>query len=246
MSETVSPKSGSNIPTIGAFFTSTFSCLPSSCENNKGLIADTIFVCWNGTDVSTDIQNLGDGYYFISLHPIFVRQNDPPILLNLSVILSGYEEKYMEFNISVKECDIPNPLLLKLNEHNYSEQEFNFTIIIQDQLGQFIDFATIQAWWNGTDVSADILNLGSGLYFIRVDPITIAPGEEPILLKIMVTADGYDSAILETHIAVDPDLIAKETLEPPPPMIPGYNVILLIALIGVTFIFIYKFKKLIK
>jgi len=54
------------------------------------------------------------------------------------------------------------------------------------------------------------LSLGSGLYFVSLDPITIASGEDPILLRMVISASGYEIKQFETYLAVDPDTLEKE------------------------------------
>ena len=70
-------------------------------------------------------------------------------------------------------------------------------------------------WWNGINVSANFQNLGDGIYFISLGPITVAPGEDPILLKMAISASGYEDKDFETYIAVDPDTLEKGPAEFP-------------------------------
>jgi len=78
---------------------------------------------------------------------------------------------------------------------------------------KFGDFADVQIWWDGIEVSSDVQNLGDGLYFISLDPITVVPGEDPIILQISAYATGYDGKYFETAISVDPETLQKETPE---------------------------------
>jgi len=90
---------------------------------------------------------------------------------------------------------------------------FNLTFYIYNETGDGIDFADIQLWWDGTDVSSDVQNLGNGLYFISLEPITVIPGQDPIVLQIIAYATGYDGKYFETAISVDPETLQKDTTE---------------------------------
>ncbi|MFX1495848.1 MAG: hypothetical protein ACFFBZ_16310, partial [Promethearchaeota archaeon] len=104
---------------------------------------------------------------------------------------------------------IKNYLYVEITESLFSENEFNLTFYITNATGYGIDPAMIQMWWDGTDVSTDIQNLGNGLYFVSLEPITIPPGEDPILLNITISALGYEDEYFETYIGVDPEVIFK-------------------------------------
>ncbi len=111
--------------------------------------------------------------------------------------------------------DIPDYLLyVEISDHSYSLERFNLTFFVFDETGQGINSVTIQMWWNGIDVSDNIIDLGNGFYFVSLDPITVAPGEDPILLKMVISADGYEDKYFETHIAVDPDTLNKDGGKP--------------------------------
>ncbi|MFX1479263.1 MAG: hypothetical protein ACFFCI_14105 [Promethearchaeota archaeon] len=94
-------------------------------------------------------------------------------------------------------------------DQSFSLDEFNFTIFVYNELGDGIDFASIQMWWNSIDVSTDVINLGNGFYFISLEPITVASEEDPILLNMIISADGYEDKHFETYLAVDPDTLSK-------------------------------------
>ncbi|MFX1376080.1 MAG: nitrous oxide reductase family maturation protein NosD [Promethearchaeota archaeon] len=102
-------------------------------------------------------------------------------------------------------------LYVEISEHSYSLEHFNLTFFVFDETIQGTDSATIQMWWNGVDVSDSVINLGNGFYFVSLEPITVAPGENPILLSIIISADGYQDKFFETYIAVDPDTLIKDT-----------------------------------
>jgi len=98
---------------------------------------------------------------------------------------------------------------IEIRAQLFLKEEFNITFYIHNETGEEIDFAIIQIWWDGTDVSTDIQNLGSGLYFISLDPITVAPGHDPILLNMTISAIRYEEKYFETYLAIDPATLQK-------------------------------------
>jgi len=99
---------------------------------------------------------------------------------------------------------------VEITEHSYLLEQFNLTFFIFNETGQGIDFATINMWWNENDISDDVQNLGKGLYFVSLEPITVMPGEDPILLKMVISASGYEDKAFKTYLAIDPDTLEKE------------------------------------
>ncbi len=172
---------------------------------NIGIPFASIQMWWNGVEVSTSIQNLGGGLYFVSLEPITVAPGQDPILLNMSIFATGYPDKYFETYIAVE----PYILLIEITETFYSLEYFNLTFFVCDEAEQEVDSAVIQMWWNGVDVSGSVINLGNGFYLVSLEPITVAPGEDPILLNMTISAIGYEDKYFETYIAVDPDSLSK-------------------------------------
>jgi parallel beta-helix repeat protein len=93
-------------------------------------------------------------------------------------------------------------------EHFYSKSYFNFTFYLFDIINpsQGIEWADILSWimwWNRTDVSGNIIPMGSGYYSISLEPIFISPGENPILLNMSILAKGYEECYYETYISVE-------------------------------------------
>ena len=131
-------------------------------------------------------------------------------------------------------------LFVEIFDQVFSTEDFNITFYVYNGINESIDFAVIQMWWNGTEVSTSIQNLGGGLYSVSLEPITVEPGEDPILLNMSVFATGYPDKYFEIYIAVDPDVIDKTIPKKKEPIIPGYSIILLIGLISVLSIFIIK------
>jgi hypothetical protein len=173
-------------------------------EFEDGIDSGTIQIWWNGNDVSSSVQNLGSGLYFIMLDPITVAIGEDPILLNMTISADGYLDKYYETFISVQPWNSSNLLFVDIIDCSFSTEEFNITFIVFNESGQAVNLTTIQLWWNGNDVSLSIQNLGSGLYFIMLNPITVAIGEDPILLNMTISADGYLDKYYETFISVQP------------------------------------------
>jgi parallel beta-helix repeat protein len=116
-------------------------------------------------------------------------------------------------------CVIPPPFLdMNIIEQSFSIQVFNLTFFIHNCRDEGIPFAKIQMWWNGENVSDDIISLPGGLYFVSLTAIPVAPGENGILLNMTILATGYNDKYFEIYLAVDPELIDKtpETGPSPP------------------------------
>ncbi len=107
--------------------------------------------------------------------------------------------------------NVPYHLLyVEIIDQSFSKDEFNITFYIFDENAQGITPNIIQMWWNGTDVSDDVQNLGNGYFFVSLNPITVGPGDDPILLSMIISADGYEEKSFETYITVDPATLEKE------------------------------------
>lgn len=181
------------------------------CEITSFEVSDlSIQMWWNGIIVSSsNIAELVNGSYNISISPIFVNPGEDPILLNMTISAVYHRDKYFETYIAVEPPEIDKLLQVEIVEHSYSLERFNLTIFVCDEAEQGIDSAAVQMWWNGVDVSVDVINLGNGFYFVSLEPITVAPGEDPILLNMIISADGYEDKHFETYLAVDPDTLDK-------------------------------------
>jgi len=138
-------------------------------------------------------------------------------------------------------------LYIELIEHIFTMEEFNITFYVFNETDQGISFATIEIWWNGVNVSKSVENLGNGLYFVSLDPITVAPGENPILLNMTIKADGYQDMYFETYIAVDPDTLQKGDRKPSEefilPIILTVSVLSSVAIIGVASMYWLRMRK---
>jgi len=187
---------------------------------------------WDGTDVSGSVLNLGGGSYIVTLDPITVSPTEDPILLNMTISAVGYDDKYYEAYFAVEPEQVNRLIYLDIVHHSYSSDEFNFIFFIYNETGNDIDFATIQMWWDGTDVSGSVVNLGGGTYIVTLDPITVSPTDDPILLNMTISASGYDDKYYEAYFAVDPEVIDK-TIPDGPNGIPGYNLFYIFGILSV-------------
>ncbi|NVM35320.1 MAG: VCBS repeat-containing protein [Candidatus Lokiarchaeota archaeon] len=115
----------------------------------------------------------------------------------------------MDYVFAINPTEISKQLDIEILDQLFSKEHFNITFYVYDETNYNLDFVIIKLWWDGTEVSADVQNLGNGFYFISLEPITVTPGEEPILLSITVTADGYEDKHIETYLVVDPDMLEK-------------------------------------
>ena len=130
--------------------------------------------------------------------------------------------------------------------YSFSVENFNVTFLVYNENEYGIDFAMIQMGWNHTDVSTDVQNLGEGVYFVSLDPITVVPGEDPILLNMTILANGYQDKYFETYLAVDPDTLYEKGINPPvtpPGVILGIILITSGSVGGLIGLIIYLFKR---
>ncbi|MFX1420264.1 MAG: FG-GAP-like repeat-containing protein [Promethearchaeota archaeon] len=134
-------------------------------------------------------------------------------------------------------------LNIEITDQSFSSEHFNFTFFIYNESGHGIDFAVIEIWWNQTDNSGKIENLGGGYYFISLDAILVNPDDNPILLNIIISVLGYELKVFETYIAVDPEVVDK-TVPSEIPGIPGYSLIILIGVVSVISIILLKRKNI--
>ncbi|MFX1478044.1 MAG: nitrous oxide reductase family maturation protein NosD [Promethearchaeota archaeon] len=112
--------------------------------------------------------------------------------------------------VSSSDLETTKLLYVEITDQSFSTEEFNITVSVNNESGHEINFATIQMWWDETEVSDAVVNLGNGLYFISLEPKTVALGEDPILLKMTISASGYEDKQFETYLVVDPDTLEKE------------------------------------
>ncbi|TFF98587.1 MAG: hypothetical protein EU547_01015 [Promethearchaeota archaeon] len=66
-----------------------------------GIDANSITILWNSTDMSTNVTSLGNGYYIISLNPIFVGPGESGIPIELTINTTGYEVLTYSSDIAV-------------------------------------------------------------------------------------------------------------------------------------------------
>ena len=187
-------------------------------RENQGIADADIQMWWHGVNVSSNVVELENGLYNIMLTPLFTELGEEPILLNMSIKAIGYPDKYYETFFAVEPDTEPdedsNELNIEILYQLFFMEEFNITSYIYNESGHAIDSLKIKMWWNGSDVSSTVQNLGSGLYFVSLEPITVKPGEDPIFLEMNIFASGYENKSFETYIAVDPDTLLGDTGKP--------------------------------
>ncbi len=153
--------------------------------------------CISGEAINISVDGLGAGSYCFTIE-----------------IDDGYGEAIMDCAwVTVTSEIIPNLLFVEIIDQSFTLEYFNITSSVYNESGQGIDSATIQMWWNGIDVSNNVVDLGNGLYFVSLEPIVVAPGEDPILLTMIISAEGFRDKSIETYIAVDPDTMSKDDEE---------------------------------
>ncbi|MBD3253487.1 MAG: hypothetical protein GF383_00260 [Candidatus Lokiarchaeota archaeon] len=107
---------------------------------------------------------------------------------------------------------------IEIVDQIFTTENFNLTFYIYDEDYNGVNSANLDMNWNGMDTSTNVTNLGYGYYKASLFPITVEPGEIPILLTINVSAMGYFDKYFEVNIAVDPESIDKnEDLPSTPP-----------------------------
>ncbi len=166
----------------------------------------SIQLSWNGTAVpSNNITELDNGLYKISLTPILVELDENPISLNMTFTAAYHNDKYYEINITVepKPDDVPpviiaNLLFIEIKNQTFSKEEFNVAFYVHNREYQGIIGADIQMWWNGVNVSSNVVELENGLYNTILTPLFTELGEEPILLNMSIKAIGYPDKYFET------------------------------------------------
>lgn len=168
---------------------------------------------------------------------------------SISNIIANYFSDIISCQLSASEGldkmqkDI-SELLFKLPEifvdvvgRKYTSDNFKINFHLSNLAGNPIDYAVIQGWWNGVEVSSSFNNLGNGNYSVDLTPIRVAQGDPPILLNMTITASGYSDKYFEMYIAVPPE----------PPGIPGYGLTFLYIITLSSMIIIYfKFRKNLK
>ena len=70
-------------------------------ETGNGIDFATIRMWWDGNEVSGSVINLSGGSYYVSLTPITVSPIEDPILLNMTISASGYDDRYYEAYFAV-------------------------------------------------------------------------------------------------------------------------------------------------
>ncbi|MFX1569698.1 MAG: nitrous oxide reductase family maturation protein NosD [Promethearchaeota archaeon] len=192
----------------------------------------SIEMWWDGVLVPSDnITEIEPALYNISLAPKLNDLDVDLFLLNMTVISANHLEKYFETFLVIKHYEITemhDAILVEIVNSFYSLEYFNITFSVLNEATLPISITSLQIWWDGTNVSSDIQNIGSGLYLISLESIIIDLDEDPIHLNITISADGYATKYFETYIAVDPDTVSSKGYYP---RVTPIEVILLILLL---------------
>ena len=133
---------------------------------------------------------------------------------------------------------------ISLIEQIFTIDTFNITLFIYNRTYDGINAVSISIYWNGTNVSSSMYEIGNGYYMISINPIFTAPGEPGITLETTIIKNGYEQLIYSSEIAVDPETVQKNGVPiPPPGAIPwSITAILLSTFLGIVSI-VYYFKK---
>ena len=215
-----------------------------SDESDHGLDSVDIQMWWNGSDVSSDFHNLGNGYYSVSLEPITVEEGENPILLNMTINTIGYVEEYIETYFSVKQCDLIDLLHFQIINQEFTKDDFTFTMYLYDVTEEGVDNASMQILWNGTDVSSNIESLGLGMYKLTLEPIFVELNGAPILLEFYIEAEGYNDLEFSVEIAVDPDPIKIKSKTREFPFMPIITAVVLVSFLTLSAVFIWFRRKI--
>jgi len=141
------------------------------------------------------------------------------------------ERNGADYDIYAQRVEMVQLLNVEIANISFSSGKFDIIIFVYYNDEIAVDSATINAWWNGIDVSVNTQNRGGGFYLISLDSIYVALGENPILLNMTISADGFEDKHFKTYLAVTKERALA---------IPGYNNILIIGLISVMIVAIRK------
>ncbi|MFX1277325.1 MAG: hypothetical protein ACFFBP_03515 [Promethearchaeota archaeon] len=137
--------------------------------------------------------------------PMITEKGAHTIQLFWSNASGNYQSKIREFYIDT----YPKNMVVEILDQLFTIEEFLIKFSVKNILGVNINSANINAWWDGTLVSDQIENLGNGIYQISLSPITVPPGDPPILFRLVVSAEDYQEKLIEVYLSVDPDVINK-------------------------------------
>jgi hypothetical protein len=221
-------------------------------ETYDGIDIDSIMIYWNGTEVSANMSTLGNGYFLLSLDPIFTPPGETGIPLELNIINTGYAQLnfYTEIGIEVENED-PEPLkilYLDIVEQIFTIDVFNITIFLYNETYDGIDADSLSIYWDGEDVSSNITLIGNGYYLLTIAPIFTLPGEPGISLEATIGKVGYDLLSFSSEIAVDPESVAKGGGPIVPPFAIPWSIFAILGstFIGIVILLANNFKKRIK
>jgi len=226
--------------------------LLNGCENNTILSNDVNYNYENGIDLDNncDMNNLtSNSINYNHLNGIYLRTSDNNNIIENK--LFGNNDSIYEVNCAGNIfIDNTFTIILKLfidvRTQIFTSDAFNITFFFHNENDYGVSVDTLQMWWNGTDVSSSVQNLGGGEYFVSLTPITVLPGDPPIVLNMTIKVSGFEDKYFEIDIAVDPESIDKEgngEPEPEIPIISGYYSYLILFSIFITALFLIKKRK---
>ncbi|MFO7798089.1 MAG: right-handed parallel beta-helix repeat-containing protein [Promethearchaeati archaeon] len=194
----------------------------------------------NVSNNNIDHNNIG-----LSIHQSNNNLFQENSLLNTDSCIIEYESENNTFDGNI--CDPPplQKLYMTMTDQLFTVDEFTITFFISNATYHGVEEVSITAYWNGTDVSANITELGSGYYMISLDPIFIAPGESGIDFEASLSKNGFEELSYSSEFSIDPEALQKdETPSTPGGAIPWSTpAILTSTLIAIIGLLLFLRKK---
>ncbi len=177
-------------------------------EYGSGIEDTNLEVEWNSIMIpQTDITETGYGYYQIRLEPYFVNPGDYSILLKISLSKAGFNNLIYNLSVAVEEKaeeveEVPSELFLDITQEYITPNEIIIKFILYNAKFENISDASILAYWNSTDVSSGITQIGEGYYQLKLDPIFIDLDMEVPRLILIISVPGYDDLNREIFLTL--------------------------------------------
>lgn len=169
-------------------------------------------------------------------------------LLDTDSCIMEYESENNDFENNI--CDPPplQKLYMAIIDQIFTIDEFNITFFIYNATYDGVEGVSLTTYWNSTDVSANITELGNGYYMSSLDPIFVAPGESGILFEAMISKVGFETLSYSSEFSVDPESLQKDEMPSTPNGAVPWNtpVILISTFIAIISIIFYLHRKQIK
>lgn len=192
--------------------------------------------------LNNDIEQNYVGLYIYQSDYNYFESNS---LLNTESCILEYESNNNLFVNNICEPEALKKLFIDIIEQIFTLETFNITLFVYNGTYIGIDTISITVYWNGTDVSSSISNIGNGYYFLSIEPIFTEPGELGITLECILTKSNYEQLIYSTDIAVDPESVDKSGGPTPPPgAIPwSITAIMLSTFLGIICLMYYSKRR---